>query len=153
MLNSKIKARKCPNQKKIDLRVFCEKLSFDSLFLVNLNVFPGLLQCEKKGLERSLDDVGFVPNLNINVENLPCLGFWKSLYVHKIKPAYACRKLRTQADLCVRIARVSFGFIFQKLIYLLIKSYISHFNTSQVNLTFNQALNQPQVLEFSIIGE
>ena len=32
--------------------------------------------------------------------------------------------------------RVSFGLIFQKLIYLLIKIYISHFNTSQVHLNF-----------------
>ena len=39
--------------------------------------------------------------------------------------------------------RVSFGLIFQRLIYLLIKIYIFHFNTSQVNLTsdtLNQAL-------------
>ena len=84
----------------------------------------------KRGLEQSLDDVGFVPNLNINAENLPSLGFWKSLCVHKIKLAYACKKQCTQADSCVRITRVSFGLIFQILIYLFIKSYISHFNPS-----------------------
>ena len=98
---------------------------------------------KKRGLEQSLDDVGFVPNLNINAKNLPCLGFWKSLYVHKITPTYVCRKPRTQADSCVRIARVSFGLIFQYLIYLLIQSYIFHFNTSQDKLTSNWALNQP----------
>ena len=69
------------------------------------------------------------------------------------KPQHRCRKfvlynfleiaLRAQdqayirgADSCVRIVRVSFGLIFQKLIYLLIKRYISHFNTSQVHLNF-----------------
>ena len=89
------------------------------------------------GIERSPNDVGFILNININIENLSCITFWKSLCVHKIKPTYACRKPRTQADSCMHIARVSFGLIFQKLIYLLIKSYISHFNTSQVNLTFD----------------
>jgi len=42
---------------------------------------------------------------------------------------------------------------FQKYIYLLIKSYIFHFNISQVNLTSDWTLNQPWVLEFNIIGE
>ena len=97
--------------------------------------------------------MGFIPNLNINVENLPCFGFWKSLCMHKIEPASACRKLHVQVVSCVFIARVSFGLVFQKLIYFLIKSYIFHFNTSQVNLISNWALNQPWVLEFSIIGE
>ena len=73
--------------------------------------------------------------------------------MHKIKLAYACRKLCVQVDSCVRISRVSFDLIFQKYIYLLIKSYIFHFNTFQVNLTSDWALNQPWVLEFNIIGE
>ena len=50
---------------------------FDSLFLVNLSVFPwdfcvflkGIiydsLYCEKEGLKRLSDDVGFIPNLNL----------------------------------------------------------------------------------------
>ena len=68
-------------------------------------------------------------------------------------PTYACRKLCVQADSCVRIARFSFGLIFQILIYLLIKSYIFHFNTSQINLTSNWVLNQPWVLKFNINRE
>ena len=28
---------------------------------------------KKRGLERSLDNVRFVPDLNINAENLPCI--------------------------------------------------------------------------------
>ena len=51
ILNSKIKARKGPNQKKIDLRMFCENSLFDSLFLVNLSIFPlGFLCVLKKVL-------------------------------------------------------------------------------------------------------
>ena len=61
--------------------------------------------------------------------------------------------MRAQANSYVHRARVSFGLIFQNLIYLLIKSYIFHFNTSQVNLISDWALNQPWVFEFSIIGE
>ena len=128
----------------------------------------------KKGsLERSSDDVGFIPNLNINAKNLPCIVFWKSLCMCKIGPANACRKLCAQADSCMRMARVSFSLIFQKcrklcaqadscmcmvrvsfslifqkLIYFLIKNYIFHFNISQVNSTSDWTLNQPWVLEF-----
>ena len=40
------------------------------------------------------------------------------------------------------------GLLFRKYIYLLIKSYIFHFNIFQVNLTFNWALNQPWVSKF-----
>ena len=84
---------------------------------------------KKRGLEQSPDDVRFVSNLNINAENLPCTVFWKSLCVRKIGPAYACRKLVVKADSCVHIARVSFGLIFQNLIYLHIKRCIFNFNT------------------------
>ena len=60
---------------------------FDSLFLVNLSVFPwdfymflkgtmyGYLNCENGGLEQLPNNVGFIPNLNINVLNLPFLCF------------------------------------------------------------------------------
>ena len=65
----------------------------------------------------------------------------------------ACRKLCEQVDSCMHIARVSLASLFQKKIYLLIKSYIFHFNISQVNVTFDWVLNQPWVLEFNFIGE
>ena len=54
-----------------------ENSFFDSLFLGNLSIFPwnfyvflkgtmyGYLYCENRGLEQLLDDVGFVPNLNL----------------------------------------------------------------------------------------
>ena len=37
----------------------------------------GFLLCEKRDLEWSLDNVGFVPNLNTNAENLPCI-MWET---------------------------------------------------------------------------
>jgi len=58
-------------------------------------------------LERLTDDVGFIPNLNINAEHLPCL-------VSGIRYAYARLGLHAQADSCVHIARVSFALFFQK---------------------------------------
>ena len=56
---------------------------FDSLFLMNLNVFLwdfcvflkgiiyGYLYCENGGLERLLDDVRFILNISLNAKNLP----------------------------------------------------------------------------------
>ena len=37
----------------------------------------GYLYCENRGLEWLLDNVGFVSNLNVNVENLPFFMFLK----------------------------------------------------------------------------
>ena len=68
--------------------------------------------------------------------------------------AYVCMQKATCAGRFLRAHSESFlGLTFLKYIYLLIKSYIFHFNISQVNLTFNWAQNQPWVLEFDIIGE
>ena len=52
-------------------------------------------------LERLLDDVGFVPNLNINTENLPFKDFWNPSCVHRPR-------------VCLRRPRVSVAFIFKK---------------------------------------
>ena len=85
---------------------------FNSLFLVNLSVFPwdlclfckytmqDYLYCENSGLERLPDDVGFVPNLKINAKILPYLYFWNPLYCARL-----C--LRAQTDSCMCILRVS----------------------------------------------
>jgi len=58
-------------------------------------------------LEQLLDDMGFIQNLNINEENLPCI-------VPGIR--YVCIRsgLREQVDSCMRIARVSLALFFQK---------------------------------------
>ena len=50
-------------------------------------------------------------------------------------PAYEC--------IMAAHAEGFLGLIFSKKIYVLIKSYIIHFNISQVNLTSDWALNQP----------
>ena len=50
---------------------------------------------------------------------------------------------------CMRTYTLGFYWpLFSKNRFLLIKSYIFHFNTSQVNLTSDWALNQPWALEF-----
>ena len=85
----------------------------------------GYLYCENEGLERLPDDVVFVLNLNINIENMH--ASW----------------LHAQDDSCMRMSRASLALIFQKYIYVVIKSYIFHFNISQVNLISDWALNQP----------
>ena len=85
-----IKAKKGPNQKKKkkDLGVFCEKLPFDSLFSSESYTFSMVFLCllkishvrlyivEKWGLERLLDDVGFIPNLSYYYRKL---AFFMSL--------------------------------------------------------------------------
>ena len=70
-------ARKGSNQTKLTWEYFVKNSLFDSLFLGNLSIFPwnfyvflkgtmyGYLYCENRGLEQLLDDVGFVPNLNL----------------------------------------------------------------------------------------
>ena len=60
---------------------------------------------KNEGLEWLVDDVGFVPNLNISVEKLAFHSFWNPscvcrfmlVYVY-IKPMYASPCLCTQAE-------------------------------------------------------
>ena len=78
---------------------------FDSLFLVNfrfsLRIFCVFerVSCVafyiKKigGLERLSDDVGFIPNLKFNAENLPFIVSGTLACVHMPMYAYACIKL------------------------------------------------------------
>ena len=42
------------------------------------------------GLEWLLGDVGFIPNLNINIENLSFIGFYNPSCVCRSMLAYAC---------------------------------------------------------------
>ena len=97
----------------------------------------GYLYCENGGLERLPNDVGFVPNLNINVENMSFLYFWNLTCARRLGLHAHASWLYTQDDSCVRMPRASLALLFQKYIYLVIKSYIFHFNISQVNLISN----------------
>ena len=74
--------------------------------------------------------MGFIPNLSINVENLPFFNISRTLHAH------------VETGLRAHV-KGFLGLLFQKYIYLLIKSYIFHFNISQVNLTFDWTPNQP----------
>ena len=63
-------------------------------------------------------------------------------------PTYACFGPRTQATVHVRGPRATLVFYFQKWIFAYLKGYIFHFNTSQVNLISDWALNWPWALDF-----
>ena len=63
--------------------------------------------------------------------------------------AYICMLWPTYTDRYSRIEpRDTLNIYFQKQIFSHLKNYIFHFNTSQVNLISNQALNWSQALEF-----
>ena len=81
----------------------------------------------------------YVLNTSVfNAENLP-------FYVSETLVAYANLCLRKpNVSLCLRTQTMGFLWpLFFKKRFVLIKSYIFHFNTSQVNLTYDWALNQP----------
>ena len=61
---------------------------------------------------------------------------------------YACFGPRTQATAHVRKSRAILVFYFQKQIFANLKGYIFHFNTPQVNLISNWAINCYWALEF-----
>ena len=49
----------------------------------------GYLYLENRGLERLLDDVGFVPKLSFNATNFPH-SFWNPPCMRRFELAYAC---------------------------------------------------------------
>ena len=53
----------------------------------------GYLYCENRGSELLLDDVRFIPNLNINVENLPFFMFLKPYRMPPLVLAYTSFKV------------------------------------------------------------
>ena len=141
--------------------MFCENSLFDSLFLVNLSIFPlGFLCVLKKVLYMAIYivkmEVGTTPKrceIHSKSQSLmqkTCL-FYVSGTLHTCAGSgmrVHALWLHLQADSYVHRQRASLALLFQKQIYLFIKCYIFHFNISQVNLTSNWALNQCQVLEF-----
>ena len=66
------------------------------------------------GLERLLDDMGFIPNLNINAENMHFLCF-------ETLPTCAGSCLRTRVHAWVCKLGASFGLYFLKMDILLIR--------------------------------
>ena len=79
----------------------------------------------------------------IILENLPFLCFWNPSCMRRIVLAYACNGSRKQAE----------GYFAQfnsknRIFFLHSKCYIFHFNTPQVNLIFDWALNWPWALAF-----
>ena len=131
---------------KKDLRVFCEKLFFASLFSSKSQVFPMGFLCvlkmyhirlftvEKMGLERLADDGGFIPNLSHYCKKT-CLSYTSETLV-------ACVGIRLCSHTLARVCRPRptyagreplWSFYFQKQIFAHLKCHIFHFNTLQVN--------------------
>ena len=138
------------------------ELLFDLLFSSESQVFPVEFLCvlkmyhvrlfivEKMGLEWLLDDVGFIQNLSRYCRKLvfymllkPQLRMQKCAYIRMLWPTYVGCCPCTWAE-------GHFGHFISKnrFFFSHLKGYIFHFNTSQVNLISDQALNWPQALEF-----
>ena len=74
----------------------------------------GYLYCENWGLDWLSDDVGFVPNLNINVENF-LFYVSRTLHAHAGLSMHAHELwLCAQDDSCVHMLRASLALLFQK---------------------------------------
>ena len=141
--------------------MFCEKLPFDSLFSSEFCIFLVGFLCILKIYHVRLyilEKMGFgtAPRqYGIHSKFQPLLQKTCLFYVSKTLAAYAGVFLYTHAlaHVC-KLLPMYMGqgplwlFNFQKQIFAHLKGYIFDFNTSQVNLISDQALNQPQALEF-----
>ena len=142
---------------KIDFKVFCEKLPFDSLFSSESQVFLVGFLCVLKMYHVRLyivEKIGFgiAPRLcEIHFKPQPLLQ--KTCIFHASKPqmrtqecAYVCMLWPTYTH--IRGPRATLIIFFQKQIFAHLKGFIFHFNTPQVNFIYDQVMSQPQVLEF-----
>ena len=136
--NKKIKTRKGPIQKKIDLKIFCENSLFDSLFLVNLSVPLGFSVCfekllcmafyiEKMRVWNSSQTISDLFQTSVLMQKKTCFSQF-------LEPqhAYTCMKLAytdlenayAYTCLCTHALRFSWPFFFQKQFYLVHKRVI-----------------------------
>ena len=96
---------------------------------------------ENRGLEWLPNDVEFIPNLSLQCKKFVFLCLWNPSCERRLMPA--------NASLCLHMQIMGFLWLLSsKNIFLLIKSYIFYFNTSQVNLTSDWSLNKSWALEF-----
>ena len=82
------------------------------------------------------------------VENLHFLCFWNPSCVHRNVLTYACFCLRMQAIAHICGLRATLVILFPKIYFCSFKRLYFHFNTPQVNLISDWALNWPWALEF-----
>ena len=113
-------------RRKLTWGCFVKNSLFDSLFPVNLrfslrifcmfwkDTMYRFLYWENRGLERLPNDVGFVPNLSFNAENLPFIVFGTLACIHMPVYVYTCMKHvyigleHTYAYACMRTHALSF---------------------------------------------
>ena len=146
---------------KIDLGVFCEKLSFDSLFSSEFQVFLVGFLCVLKMYHARLfivEKMGFgMAPKQCGVHSKPLLLLQKTCisYASETLAVYVEMCLHTHALAYVHRPRPTYtgrgplwSFYFQKQIFAHLKGYIFHFSTSQVNLISYQALSWCWALQF-----
>ena len=128
MLNQKDWGQKMSQSYKIDLMVFYEKLSFDSLvssesyiFLWDFCVSFENVPCRafykgKNGVWNSSQMMWDSFQIStIIVENLHFLYFWNPSCVHRIMPVYTCFGTRTQDATHICRSRATLVILFPKI--------------------------------------
>ena len=141
-------------QIKLTWGCFVKKLPLDSLFSSESCIFPvGFLYVLKmyhvrlyiveknrvwNGSQTTWDSF---QTSTIIVENLHFSCFWNPSCVLRSVPAYIYFGLCTQTAAHVRGLRAILVILFPKIDFCSFKSYIFHFNTPQVNLISDWALN------------
>ena len=92
--------------------------------------------------------MGYIPNLCHYCKKFSFLYLWNPSCIHKRVPVYACFGPHTQANAHVRRPRANLVILFPKIYFCSFKRLCFHFNTPQVNLISDWALNWPWALEF-----
>ena len=134
--------------------MFCEKTPFKFTRNSEYCIFPVGFMCVLKMYLVRLYIVGKNKVWNgsqtmwdsfqtsaIIVENLPFSCFWNPSCVRRSVPAYAYFGPCTQTAAHVRGPRATLVILFPKIDFCSFKSYIFHFNTPQVKLISDWALN------------
>ena len=132
---------------KIDLRVFCEKIPFDSLFSSESCIFLVGFLCVSKIYHVRfyiVEKMGFGMSprwCKIHSKPQPLLQKTFLFYIFETLVAYAGVCLRTHALAHVHRLLPTYWasghfdhFIFKNRFFAHLKGYIFHFNTPQVNL-------------------
>ena len=110
--------------------------------------YKALYSGKKWDLERLPNNVGFIPSVSHYCKILSFLILLNPSCIRKNMPAYTCFSLHTQAATHICRPRATLVILFPKIDFYSFRKLYFHFNTSQVNLISNWALNWPWVLEF-----
>ena len=113
----------------------------------------GFIQCENRGLEHLLDNVGFTPKSIFNAKKLVFHSFWNpNMHMHVrlcIRMHTQSLSMRAHTCVCVRMPQGFLCLYFSKIAHPIHnKSYIFPKTVSSSQFQSDWALNQLWVLEF-----